>query len=312
MNRDELLEQLNFYRKLVEEQGDIIESLRNSIDEMHKDHKESQSYIKTLLKQIADLTEKLDKALATIGNLEQKLSDYDSRNNLNNQHRFGSRSQKGITPKKLSGAADRTEQKDSFSVPEDIQDSLPVEFTEEEGVQSAFHGQNALGPHKRMEASRKVFHKSDKSRIPAGATFMGYETRKTFDEVHYIVATLSMLLHETLRDEVHPMGDLMLKALHYLQHFWNQLFAYLKDGLFSIDNNIAERSIRPMTVERKNSLMFGSHKGAEMSAIFHTFIETCKMNGISTIEYFKKLLSELLTGNNNYASLLPQTIGIKR
>ena len=63
---------------------------------------------------------------------------------------------------------------------------------------------------------------------------------------------------------------------------------------------------------RKNSLMFGSHKGAEMSAIFHTFIETCKINGISTIEYFKKLLSELLTGNNNYASLLPQTIGIKR
>ena len=63
---------------------------------------------------------------------------------------------------------------------------------------------------------------------------------------------------------------------------------------------------------RKNSLMFGSHKGAEMSAIFHTFIETCKINGISTIEYFKKLLSELLTGNNNYAGLLPQTIGVKR
>ena len=187
MNRDELLEQLNFYRKLVEEQGIIIESLRNSIDEMRKDHKESQSYIKNLLKQIADLTDKLDKALSTIGNLEQKLSDYDSRNDLNNQHRFGSRSQKGITLKKSSGAADRTEQKDSFSIPEDIQDNLPVEFAEEEGVQSAFHGKNAFGPHKRMEASRKVFHKSDKSRIPAGATFMGYETRKTFDEVHYIV-----------------------------------------------------------------------------------------------------------------------------
>lgn len=101
--------------------------------------------------------------------------------------------------------------------------------------------------------------------------------------------------------------------------------------------NRNETSIRSMTVERKrssyagllptgrkNSLMFGSHKGAEMSAIFHTFIETCKINGISTIEYFKKLLSELLTGNNKtrtlfahsvgfeYASLLPQTIGIKR
>ena len=89
MNRDELLEQLDFYCKLVEEQGNIIESLRNSIDEMRKDHKESQSYIKNLLKQIANLTEKLDKALPTIGNQEKELSDYDSRNDLNNQHRLG-------------------------------------------------------------------------------------------------------------------------------------------------------------------------------------------------------------------------------
>lgn len=61
---------------------------------MCKDHKESQNYIKNLLKQIADLTEKLDKALSTIGNLEQKISDHDSCNNQNNQHRFGSISQK--------------------------------------------------------------------------------------------------------------------------------------------------------------------------------------------------------------------------
>ena len=76
----------------MEEQGNIIESLRSSIDEMRKDHKESQSYIKNLLKQIAELTEKLDKALSTICNLEQKISDYDFRNDLNNQHRFGLRS----------------------------------------------------------------------------------------------------------------------------------------------------------------------------------------------------------------------------
>lgn len=32
----------------------------------------------------------------------------------------------------------------------------------------------------------------------------------------------------------------------------------------------------PMTVERKNSLTFGSHDGAEVSVIYHTFIETCR------------------------------------
>ena len=62
-----------------------------------------------------------------------------------------------------------------------------------------------------------------------------------------------------------------------------------------------KRTLRPMTVERKrsnlfrllpegrkNSLTFGSHAGAEISVIYHTFIETCKMCGVSTLEYFKE------------------------
>ena len=93
MNRDKLLEQLAFYRKLVEEKGNIIERLRNSIDEMRKEHNEFQSYVQNFLKQIAELTEKLYKALSTIGNLEQKLSDYDSRNDLNNQRRLAKKSE---------------------------------------------------------------------------------------------------------------------------------------------------------------------------------------------------------------------------
>jgi len=39
----------------------------------------------------------------------------------------------------------------------------------------------------------------------------------------------------------------------------------------------------------KNSLTFGSHAGAKVSVIYHMFIETCKMCGISTLEYFKEL-----------------------
>ncbi|MCI1646787.1 MAG: transposase domain-containing protein [Bacteroides sp.] len=58
-------------------------------------------------------------------------------------------------------------------------------------------------------------------------------------------------------------------------------------------------------------IVTGSHTGAETSAIYHTFIETCKMNGISSLEYFKKLFREILTGRNDYANLLPVTTGIK-
>ena len=92
--------------------------------------------------------------------------------------------------------------------------------------------------------------------------------------------------------------------------FWDQLFLYIKDGWYCIDrsalplgsskNSLAERTLRPMTVERKrsisdrllpkgrkNSLTFGSHAGAKVSVIYHTFIETCKMCGVSTLEYLR-------------------------
>ena len=40
-------------------------------------------------------------------------------------------------------------------------------------------------------------------------------------------------------------------------HLWNQIFSYRNDGEYSIDNMTAERAIRPITVQRKNSLFFG-------------------------------------------------------
>ena len=71
------------------------------------------------------------------------------------------------------------------------------------------------------------------------------------------------------------LSDLMRRALNYLHTFWKQLFAYRNDGEYTIDNLVAERTIRNMTIQRKNSLFFCSDKGARNSAIYNTFISTC-------------------------------------
>ena len=110
--------------------------------------------------------------------------------------------------------------------------------------------------------------------------------------------------------ELTYLGDMMQKALRYLNKFWKQLFTYRKDGRYSIDNNIAERNIRPLTVERKNSLFFGNHAKAEMSALYHTFIATCQMTGMSVLKYFKSLFSEIAKGRTDYENMLPMTISL--
>ena len=135
-----------------------------------------------------------------------------------------------------------------------------------------------------------------------------------------IMIAMSTRLNKLLLDENTHLGDMMQKALRYLNKFWKQLFAYRKDGRYDIDNNIAERNIRPLTVERKNSLFFGNHARAEMSALYHTFIaarplvackaRTCQMLGLSILKYFKNLFSAIAAGRTDYENMLPMTIGL--
>ena len=88
-------------------------------------------------------------------------------------------------------------------------------------------------------------------------------------------------------------GSLMKKAVNYLDHFWNQVFLYRKDGDYTIDNSLAEQCIRPLTNERKNSLFFGSNKMARVSATYHSIVFTCKLQGYSILKYLKKFFEEV-------------------
>ena len=74
----------------------------------------------------------------------------------------------------------------------------------------------------------------------------------------------------------------MLIALDYQRIFWIQIFVYRNNGEYSIDNSMAERAIRPIVLQRNGSMFFRSIKGISNSALFNTFIETCKQLGISS------------------------------
>ena len=103
--------------------------------------------------------------------------------------------------------------------------------------------------------------------------------RRNSKETTEIINKIRTELYDLLANPDENRSELMGKALNYLKNFWNQIFAYRNDGEYSIDNMAAERAIRPITVQRKNSLFFGSVKGIQNSAIYNTFIETCKQAG---------------------------------
>lgn len=85
-----------------------------------------------------------------------------------------------------------------------------------------------------------------------------------------------------------------MSTLNYLKKLWNQILAYRNDGEYSLDSMTVERVIRPIAVQRKNNLFFGSVKVIQNSSIYNTFIETFNQAETSFRDYFyKKLFREL-------------------
>ncbi len=73
----------------------------------------------------------------------------------------------------------------------------------------------------------------------------------------------------------------LAEAIRYALARWEGLTRFVDDGTIEIDSNTVERSIRPITLTRKNALFAGSDGGAEHWAVVASLIETCKLNAIN-------------------------------
>ena len=85
----------------------------------------------------------------------------------------------------------------------------------------------------------------------------------------------------------------MAKAIRYALVRWEALTLVLRDGRVCIDNNAAERSMRPMTLGRKNWLFAGSDSGGERAAAIYTLTETAKLNWLDPEDYLRKVLARI-------------------
>lgn len=83
------------------------------------------------------------------------------------------------------------------------------------------------------------------------------------------------------------------KAVTYCLNQWEKLQMFLLDGRLEIDNNRAERSIKPFVIGRKNWLFANTPRGARVSAILYSIVETAKENGLKPYEYITCLLQQL-------------------
>jgi len=85
----------------------------------------------------------------------------------------------------------------------------------------------------------------------------------------------------------------LARAFRYALNRWPSFCLFLDDGRVAMDNNAAERAMRPIGIGRKNWLFAGSDAGGETLARAMTLIETAKMNGLNPQTYLADVLARI-------------------
>ena len=99
-------------------------------------------------------------------------------------------------------------------------------------------------------------------------------------------------------------------AVHYMLNEWDAIENIFTRGDYRLDNNLVERLNRYISLSRRNSLFFGSHKGAQRAAVFYSLACSCRLNNINFFEYISDVINKTALMQPNtpitqYRELLP-------
>lgn len=98
----------------------------------------------------------------------------------------------------------------------------------------------------------------------------------------------------------------MREALNYFYSLIPHLKNYTKEAWARLDNNVAERAIRPLALGRKNWLFVGNEVGGEAAAVILSLVQSCRASEINPREYLEDVMRRLMSHNaSKLYELLP-------
>lgn len=108
------------------------------------------------------------------------------------------------------------------------------------------------------------------------------KTRLLLDKAYEII--------DTLRP---GKGSHLYTAVTYARNQKEKLYLFLDNPDVEMTNNLAERTVKPYVINRKNFLFSDTERGAEASAAVMSIIETARRNGLDVYGYLLYLMTVL-------------------
>ncbi len=87
----------------------------------------------------------------------------------------------------------------------------------------------------------------------------------------------------------HPMTE----AINYALGQWQELSVFAADAAVPIDNNVSEREMKRVVLNRKNSLFVGNPRGGRTAATLSSLTSTCRRHDVDPQLYITQLLVNL-------------------
>ena len=82
------------------------------------------------------------------------------------------------------------------------------------------------------------------------------------------------------------------QALEYALNQKGKVMNFFLDGRLELNNNMAERAVKPFVIGRKNWMFSNTPSGAKASCVIYSIVETAKMNHLDPYEYLKYVMEK--------------------
>lgn len=121
-----------------------------------------------------------------------------------------------------------------------------------------------------------------------------------------IMDRLIEMCKKELETGSHLPQSKLRKALGYFCGLSPYMKNYTVDAEARVDNNFAERMLRPLAIGRKNWMFIGSDAGGRAAGVLLSLVQSCRSLGINAQEYLEDLFNRYQSHSfNKIEELLP-------
>jgi hypothetical protein len=138
-----------------------------------------------------------------------------------------------------------------------------------------------------LESLGLVYFNDERARVLG----MNQEERLRFHQEYSgpVMAGLKSWMEGLFSEKkVEPNSNLG-KAIQYMLKRWEKMTLFLRHAGAPLDNNLCERVLKLVVLNRKNALFFKTRNGAHVGDILTSLIATCYQEGVNPFEYLKAL-----------------------